>query len=194
MPKHLLLTSAITLAIAACTTPPLTTPEKEVTAKLSDIWHGTADAPAAPGTVPMVPRLPKIVDAVAGDYLKIPPGLAGGTPINIPEEARKAPLARVILNLTAINNNAFPLQLRIFLAKESPYTTDQNPAILDMAAKNTSDATKTVNKELDPAIFKINQVYLGLGVSSSGSATPVTVSPEDTLVLKSSLTFQFKLL
>jgi hypothetical protein len=104
-------------------------------------------------------------------------------------------LSKATLILTTTNHMAIPLKLRIFLAKEDPYSADAAPSILDMAAAGEVGQTATTEKELDTTMFGGTVVRLGVGVSSSGSGgASVAVSSEDSVTAKAKVRFQLRII
>ena len=183
-------------ALGACAaTPPIVIPLPSQHIKLSDLWSGiTSAAGSATAVIPPLPDvLPQLGQLTGITYLPVPP-LAAGLPVNVPSQVKNAPIAAATLNLTATNNYAIPIELKIFLAGTAPYQNDSTPAILEMGAAGSAHSTATATHSVDPAALSAGTLAVGFGLSSAGSGgQDVTFDPSSTVDIESSIAVSFKL-
>lgn len=176
--RSIALPAALVLSLAACTTPPITTPPAKSTVKLRDLWP---NAPQATATVP-VPPLPVF-------RVNYPEGVA----IEVPANARSVNLTSAALNMAITNRMKFPLTLQLFLARSNPYDT-QGAALTPEPITIAANETKRVNQQVDPTLFKQERIFLGLSFSSPGTGLEaVEVNPEDAVDVETTATVQVRL-
>ncbi len=180
---------------ACAATPPIVIPLPSQHIKLSDLWSSiTSASGSATAVIPPLPDvLPQIGQLTGITYLPVPP-LAAGLPVTVPSQAKSAPIATAILNLTATNNYAIPIELKIFLAGTDPYQNDSTPAVLDMGASGSANCTATATHSVNPADLSAGTLAVGFGLSSVGSGgQAVTFDPSSTVDIESSIAVSFKL-
>lgn len=173
--RFLALLLAAVLSLLACTTPPITTPKVQSTVYLRDIVPGMPES-----------RMPLIVPATP--VFNLPP--AG---IDVPENARRVTLASAVLHLDIQNQMKIPLTLKIYLSdKQDGLYSEAN--LLGDVSLVPEQSGRIDNTVKDPAIFKSEKVYVGIGMSTPGTGTDVaSVQGSDAVVVDTSATVQVKL-
>ncbi len=183
-------------AMGACAaTPPIVIPLPSQHIKLSDLWSSISSASgSATSVIPPLPDvLPQLGQLTGITYFPVPP-LAAGLPVSVPSQVKNAPIAAATLNLTATNNYAIPIELKIFLAGTDPYQNDSTPAVLNMGPAGSATSTATATHSVDPAALSAGTLAVGFGLSSAGSGgQSVTFDPSSTVDIESSIAVSFKL-
>lgn len=163
--------------LAACTLPPITTPETSFTVK----YETFIPSMQSNVSLPLFPAVPEVA---------VP-----ASTIPVPKEAKSVKLETVMLNLKLKNTGPLPLKLKIYLsnATEDPYTKAPlgDATGLDLP-KGGLEVTKTF--PLDVALLQAESLKLGIRVSSPGVNEPVTFKPEDAITVTQSVKVTAKLL
>lgn len=169
---------AAALLLSACsglTTPPIDTPHSTFSVTLNQML-GTNYGSSV--TLPLLPPVPSF---------QMP-----ARAIDVPSNARNVNLASAVLHLKLTNRMQMPLTLKLALSKQSdPYADPA--AALGEAFTIQPQETKQVDSNVDPTLFKQEQVYLGVTFSSPGKSQPVTVSGSDSIDGEAWATVQVKL-
>lgn len=164
--------------------PAVPIPLPEQTGKLSDLWKETAGGPSKAQELPLVPALPPTVAGILDiQYVKWPPiGFENGFAVPVGENLSKAggAISKATVDLVANNSNPFPLKLWIFLAKDKPFEAKES--IVELAASGT--ATSSIDLA---SLLSEKEVRVGLGISSPGASSKVTVDPNAPVTIKPTL-------
>lgn len=166
---------ALAATMAACTTPPINTPTVTTTVTLQELGY---TGPS--GNVPLVPPLPQF---------NAPPQAVNTS------QAQSVTVSTAVLHMKLTNNMQLPLNLSFYLAPTSSGVYSTTPiATASLAAAGQPGSTvNDLQANIDPTLLKSNPLYVGVGVGTPGSNTPVTVQPSDNVQAVSYLTVQVKL-